>query len=381
MYDRLCKSYDSTWGILVRCYIDCEGFNMNIYTKEGWLDVPHIEEVADRNNIAFIAIIGKRQIGKTYGVLKHMLDSDKRFILLRGMRTELEMLERNVNSPFEKIAGYEGRIVFERNSEYTADISRIDVGEDGDIKTSIGMGAALSSIGRVRGFNGDIYSDVVFDEAIPESHLLKVRHGGDAFLNMYTTVSGNRELEGRPPLRVWLLANSNNLDSDILNALDITDVVERMSLRGEESRIIKDRGIMILLPDSKAITEKRKKTALYKAIGSNSKFAKMAYENEFAYNDYSDVGVKPLQEYKPLIRIGMGGYKAGIVIFLHKNDKTIYIAESVNTNVKHQYSDTDYARNKFIREYPEIKAAFLRGRITFQNMVVKNKFLNYIDLA
>lgn len=353
---------------------------MNIYTRDGWLDAKHIEEVADRNNIAFIVIIGKRQIGKTYGVLKLMLDSDKRFILLRGMRTELEMLERNVNSPFEKIKGYEGKILFEKNSDYTAEIIRQDIKEDEDGEshienTMIGMGAALSSVGRIRGFNGDLFSDVVFDEAIPESHLLKVRHGGDAFLNMYTTVAGNRELEGRPPLRVWLLANSNNLDSEILDALEITDIVERMSLKGEESRIIKERGIMILLPDSRAITEKRKKLALHRAIGGESKFAKMAYGNEFAYNDYTDVGTKPLAEYKPIILItGIG------TVYLHKSDKTLYITGGNDKNARHKYNESEYSKNKFIRDFPEIKAAFMRGRITFTNMTVKNAFLHYIDL-
>ena len=349
---------------------------MNIYTKGGWLDAPHIEEVANRNNISFIIIIGKRQIGKTYNVLKLMLDERKQFILLRGVKTELEMLKRNVNSPFEKIKGYEHRIVFESETEYTAAIIRLDDTEAGDeVKTTIGMAAALSSIGRIRGFNGDIYTDVVYDEFIPESHLLKVRHGDDAFNNMYTTIAGNRELEGKKPLRVWLLANSNNLDSDILNALGVTDVVERMSLRGEESRILKDRGIMILLPDSEMITEKRKQTALYKAIGGGSKFAKMAYENEFAYNDYTDVGTKPLAEYKPLIRLeGVG------VLHLHKCDKTLYMTDDYNQLVRFNYTDTDYGRMVFVREYPEIKAAYMRGRITFQNMVVKNKFLKYIDL-
>ena len=291
------------------------------------------------------------------------------------MRTELDMLKRNVNSPFEKIAGYGGRVLFESETDYTAQIIRTDAGEDGDIKTPIGMGAALSSIGRVRGFNGDIYTDVVYDEFIPESHLLKVRHGGDAFLNMYTTVAGNRELEGRPPLRCWLLANSNNLDSDILDALNVTDIVERMSLRGEESRIISDRGIMILLPDSQIITDKRKKTALYKAIGGGSKFAKMAYENEFAYNDYSDVGSKPLMEYKPLICI-----TGTLTIWLHKNDKTLYITATPDKSARHSYTLSEYSRNKFVRDFPEIKAAYLRGRITFQNMRTKNAFLHYIDL-
>lgn len=347
---------------------------MNIYLPNGYLDAAHIEEIADRNNIAFIVIIGKRQIGKTYNVLKLMLDEHKNFILLRGVKTELDMLKRNVNSPFEKIKGYENKIKFESETEYTASIVRIDTGEDGDTKTTIGMAGALSSIGRIRGFNGDIYTDVVYDEFIPESHLLKVRHADDAFNNMYTTIAGNRELEGRPPLRVWLLANSNNLDNDILKALNITEVVERMSLRGEESRILKERGIMIILPDSEVITEKRKQTALYRAIGGNSKFAKMAYGNEFAYNDYTDVASKPLAEYKPIITAGT------MIIHLHKAEKTLYITSLMKCKIPHVYTDTEYGRMTFCKDYPEIKAAYLRGRITFQSMSIKNYFLDFIDL-
>ena len=350
---------------------------MNIYTNAGWLDVPHIANIADRNNISFIVMIGKRQVGKTYGVLSYMLESDKRFCLLRSVKTELDMLKRNVNSPFEKIHGFENRVIFESDTEYTANIVRLDKLPDSEdfTKTNIGMAAALSSIGRIRGFNGDIYTDVVYDEFIPESHMLKVRHGDDAFNNMYTTIAGNRELEGRPPLRVWLLANSNNLDSDILRALDITDVVERMSLRGEESRILKERGIMILLPDSRAITEKRKQTALYRAIGGDSKFAQMAYENKFAYNDYSDVAHKPIAEFKPLILI-----RGAFTIYLHKSDKTLYVVDFKDKNARHVYTDSDYDKMRFIREFPEIKAAYLRGRFTFENMRVKNDFLKYIDL-
>lgn len=350
---------------------------MNIYDSNGYIDTRHIEKIADRNNISFIVIIGKRQVGKTYGVLKLMLDEDKRFILLRGVKTELDMLKRNVNSPFEKIKGYKDRICFKSDTEYTANIERLDDLEDGEERrVNIGLAAALSSIGRIRGFNGDQYSDVVYDEFIPESHLLKVRHGDDAFLNMYTTVSGNRELEGRKPLRVWLLANSNNLDNDILKALDITDVVERMSLRGEETRMLKDRGILILLPDSRIITEKRKETALYRAIGGGSKFAKMAYDNEFAYNDYSDVKACPLLEYKPFINVG------DVIIHLHKNDKTLYITDKYATRdyCKRSYADTDYGLMKFRKEGQDIRAAYMRGRVYFQNMAIKSLFLQYLDL-
>lgn len=364
---------------------------MRLYLKSGYLDVPHVAEVADRNNVALIIIIGKRQIGKTYGVLKYMLDMQKHFILLRSVMAEMEMLKHNVANPFDAIKGYENRVVFESETQYTANIVRLDSkwiadededkgtteesGHCEDIKTNIGMLSALSAIGRVRGINGRQFSDVVYDEFIPESHLLKVRNGGDAFLNMYTTIAGNREIEGEKPLRVWLLANSNNLDNDILNALNITGVVEKMSLRGEESRILKDRGIMVILPDSKQITEKRKRGALYRAIGGDSKFSKMAYENAFAYNDYTDVGAKPLQEYKPLILI-----TGGFTIYLHKSDKSLYVCQMLDGNARHKYTQSDHDKMRFTRDYPEIKAAYLRGRFTFSNMVVKNAFLNYIEL-
>lgn len=348
---------------------------MKLYLKSGYLDVPHVAEVADRNNISIIIIIGKRQIGKTYGVLKFMLDEQKQFILLRSVMAEMDMLKHNVASPFDAIKGYSGHVVFESETQYTANIVRIDESEEGEEKTNIGMLSALSAIGRVRGINGRRFSDVVYDEFIPESHLLKVKNGGDAFLNMYTTIAGNREIEGEKPLRVWLLANSNNLDNDILNALNITGVVEKMSLRGEESRILKDRGIMVILPDSQLITEKRKKGALYRAIGGDSKFSQMAYENAFAYNDYTDVGAKPLQEYKPLISVG-----GTFTIYLHKSDKVLYVCDIVDNNARHKYTQSDYDRMKFTRDYPEVKAAYLRGRFTFQNMTVKNAFLDYLDL-
>ena len=348
---------------------------MKLYLKNGFLDVPHVAEVADRNNISIIIIIGKRQIGKTYGVLKFMLDEQKQFILLRSVMAEMDMLKHNVASPFDAIKGYSGHVVFESETQYTANIVRIDESEEGEEKTNIGMLSALSAIGRVRGINGRRFSDVVYDEFIPESHLLKVKNGGDAFLNMYTTIAGNREIEGEKPLRVWLLANSNNLDNDILNALNITGVVEKMSLRGEESRILKDRGIMVILPDSQMITEKRKKGALYRAIGGDSKFSQMAYENAFAYNDYTDVGAKPLQEYKPLISVG-----GSFTIYLHKSDKVLYVCDIVDNNARHKYTQSEYDRMKFTRDYPEVKAAYLRGRFTFQNMTVKNAFLDYLDL-
>lgn len=345
---------------------------MNIYTKEGWLDTAHIDEVADKNHISFIVIIGKRQVGKTFGVLKLFLDTDRRFIFLRRVKPELDMLTKGVNSPFEKIPCGGDTITFKGSSEYSAAIERTNA-ETGEVR-EIGVGMTLTSVGRVRGFNGDAYTDLLLDEFIPEEHLFKVRNEGDAFLNAHVTISGNRELEGKPPLKCWLLSNSNNLNSPILDALNITGVVEKMSIRGEEARILKDRGIMILLPESHEVINKRKQTALYKAIGGDSKFSRMAYGNEFAYNDYTDVCLKPIIEYIPLVSIGK------ITINLHKNDKTLYITDRVKQKARYEFTDSETHKNSFNRRFGDIRAAYLKGRTYFQDMRVKNYFLDIVDM-
>lgn len=344
---------------------------MNIYTKEGWLDIEHIADICDKNNINFIIIIGKRQVGKTYGVLKYILDNHKTFVFTRRVKDELNMLTKNVNSPFEKV--YPGEVIFTKDSEYTAEISRLEKNEENEtIKKRIGIGTALSSIGKIRGFNGDIYTDWIFDEFIPEEHLFKISNEGDAFLNAHTTINGNRELEGRPCIRTWLLANSNNLDSDILTALNVTKIVEKMSIRAEESRMLKDRGILILLPESKKVVEKRKLGGLYKAIGGDSKFSKMAYENEFAYNDYTDIRLQPLIQFNALITIGH------ITICLHKNNKTLYIVNRLRVKPKYILTDSDTDVMRFNREFADIRLAYLNGRCSFEDMTVKNYFLSLI---
>ena len=131
---------------------------------------------------------------------------------------------------------------------------------------------------------------------------------------------------------------------------------------------------MILLPDSTQITAKRKTTALFRAIGSDSKFSRMAFENEFAYNDYTDVSTKPLQEYNPIIKC------ADIIIHLHKNDKSLYVTGNYKAKCKKIYDDSDYSKMVILREFPELKAAYLNGRMIFQSMLVKNKFLHYFDM-
>lgn len=347
---------------------------MRLYTKEGWLDIPHIAEICDKNNINFVIIIGKRQVGKTYGVLKYMLDEKKGFIFLRTNKSEYDVIKSGYNSPFDKIDEYKGRIVFKSEGEYSSEIIRLDKVGDEEIKTPVGKFAALTTFGHIRGINGDDYTDVVHDEFIPEEHMLRVKGAGSALLNLHDSVNGNRELEGRPCLRVWLLANSNDLCNSVLEALNLIKVVERMTLRGEEYHMDKKRGFLVLLPDSSVIVSQRAKGGLYKMIGTDNDYARMALGNEFSKNDFSDVRNMPLLEYNPFITVGK------ITIHMHKWNKSLYITEKVKAQAKHNFTSSESDLRRLNRQFGDLRPCYMSGRAIFQTMQVKSYFTQIIGL-
>ena len=338
---------------------------MGLYLESGYLDFDHIEKVANSNRINFIVVIGKRQVGKTYGTLDLMLRRGYYFVLLRRTADEMKFISVDVNNPFEKLPY---KIKIESESKYTAKIVRFD-----DVAERIGSVMALSTVAKIRGFDGSRYTDLVYDECIPETHIVRLRNEGDAFLNCYTTIAGNRELDGQPPLRAWLLANSNDIEAPILSALGISEIVERMSYSGKEIAVLTERGIMVILPDSERVTERRAKTALYRAVGTSSDFAKMSLNNEFSYNDVSDVRRVNMEQYKPLVRI-----TGQFTMWEHKNNGTVYISGESRAKFPHEYNNNEADRRRFRNDFPDARALYIMGGVSFQTVGVKSLFVDFI---
>lgn len=352
---------------------------MDFYLDNGYLDVPKLDAYCDKHGVNMVFIIGKRQVGKTYGVLHYMLDKHKQFILMRRTAKEMGMIAKGVNSPFEKLHGYEGKVSLSGSEDSgTMQIVLTDTDSETTIEHDVGLAVALSTVASIRGFNGDPYTDLVYDECIPESHVYKIPHEDEAILNAHVTINGNRELEGRPAIRCWFLANSNKLDCAILKAFNLTDIVEKMSIKGEEFRLLKERGILIFMPASTEITEKRANTALFRAIAGTNDFTKMALGNEFSHNDFSDVERQDLKQYKLICNIEG---EEPLCLMRHKSKAQLYVCERYywGDNVP-SYGGQTFWRNKFKKDYPNVRAYYLRGKIRFVNATVKYNFLAYLDL-
>lgn len=254
--------------------------------------------------------IGGRGTGKTYSALSGALDGKckGKFIYMRRTSAELDLLvdtdKGEGANPFKPMNRNMQRNVGMRkivknvagiyNREENDDKKLVHVGEP------LGYGLALSTVSSIRSVDFSDVTDWFYDEFIKEKHVKKITGECDALLNAYETINRNRELEGQPPLYLWMMANSNDIYNPIFIGLGIVSDIEKMVKKGDSDKYYPDRGLAIhLLAGESEFIEKKKQTALYR-LTKGTNFYNMALGNNFAYNDFSLITQRNITGYRPI---------------------------------------------------------------------------------
>lgn len=339
--------------------------SVTIYTKDGWLDIPAIRSLGCWLHI----IIGPRQVGKTYGVTKSFIERGKPFMFMRRTTDELKAICGDpALDPWIKLdkEGYHVRMVPIPGAKTYA-IGEADP-NTGKIVNRQGIGISLSTISAVRGFSGDQYEDLLFDEFIPEEYVVVRRAMGDAFVNAHKTIDGNRVLEGRPTITTWLLANSNTIESPILLALNLLDDLDDLIRTGQEWKVTKN-NVFLALPKSELITTQQAQTPLMRQIEGTKAFDMMV-KNEFAYNNLEKVKKHSLTGWQPYLNIG----KLGI----WSSGTHFYVTTTKGKAVS--YLDTEDEIKRCDREHPEIRLMYLNGYVTFYSTKTYLTFKDYLKI-
>lgn len=294
---------------------------------------------------------------------------------MRRTLSELEFVAADPSeNPFSKIATTTGDssyfITLNRSSKYTFELNRANVADvENPVENveNLGMCTSLSSVAKIRGFNGSRYTKILYDEFIPEKHVAKINNEFSALANAYETINSNRELNNEKPVELWLLANSNNLGSPILEGFGLTDKIEHMQRRGQEFSILPDRGILIVLAMDSPISKKKRKTALYKAI-PDSNFTKMSLENKFSYDSDDHIQTFNLKEFRPHCTIG------NLTFLTHKGGERVYVIDkALSAPVNFDDSEIGWTQLKLF--FPALYFYYIDGDLFFQNFSVKQKVL------
>lgn len=341
-----------------------------IYTTEGWLDIEYIASLECWLNV----IIGPRQVGKTYGTIKYLLDHDIYHMYMRRTADELDVITEDPDlNPYRDMEneGYQTALIRQGKGwivgDWEPDPEKEDVVK---IVKRRGIGMPLSRIAKIRGFSGQQYTDVVLDEFIPEKMVVTRKAEGDAFKNALITISGNRVDKGMKPLRVWMLANSNDLFSPIMLAMNLITIVEEMGRRNEEIRVT-DSGVCVVLPKSQNIIERRMRDPMLKHLNDNSSMARMAFSNDFAYNSRDFIKPKNIKGWKPYFRT--------YTFYVWENGEAFYVCQSKHSKGK-EHGDSRDERIRCGMEYPWVQLYYRLGKFTFSDATTLYRFKEYFSI-
>jgi len=336
---------------------------MNIYLDNGYLNMKAIIELP----VPFIFIAGARGIGKTYGSIDYCCQNRLSSIYMRRMQRQTNIAANGKLSPYRRYA--EKNLLNYKCHSIEDNIYECSLFNDKE-EVYQGLILALSTMANLRGLDGTPYDLMILDEFIPETHERAIRNEADVLFNAYETISRNREIEGKEPLKFLAMANSNNIINPIFKELQLIRVAENLSQKSQEVHVDEKKGYALIIPQSSPISEQKKDTALYK-LTEGTAFNDMALDNQFSQNVRTNIASKNFKDYTPLCRAGE------LTILRQRSGRKIYITSHDNAGGAPRFGSTEVELERFRRHFAFVWFAYIEGLVTFEEYVCEAIFRSY----
>lgn len=307
---------------------------------------------------AIVMVVGGRGVGKTYGVLQELYRRGTQHFYLRRTQSQIDIAMSVEMCPWNAIPGVMEEMHLATINKYCRGLY-YGTAEDGEIGPPLVIGAALSTFSNIRGISAPHVTHMVFDEFIPEPHERPIKNEGAALLNAYETINRNRELEGKEPVKLVCLANSNQLNNPLFAELGIVEMALRMQQTGEEVRYMPERGIELLILNNSKISKRKGSTAIYKAANNSSMFYKSGIQNAFAVTSV------PVKSHR------LNGYKAvwcigGITIYKPPTNSLQWYVSTVRSGDPLIFADDEEGRARFKAHAAILFPLSLQNRIDYE---------------
>ncbi len=321
-----------------------------------------VRDYKDKYN--WIIAIGGRRMGKTYSILKFLIeeaDKGRNFLYMRRTQKEIDLSVTEIGNPFRSI-----NMDMKRNIYPTGKKNGIGFFSDGNDENVIGYACGLSTISSLRGYDmSDVYY-IFLDEFINMNGVDSLK--GKTFLNLmnvWQTVDNNREMRGKQAVKVILASNSNHLNDDIIFNLKLAEVIRKIKTaeRKECYAYFNDEKRYVYIDVyNKGFRDKADETAI-SAMSKGTSYYEMAFENSFADDYMNDVKKFNLHEFDHLVSF------ENVYFYKHKSRNFIYCSRSRFNDVPRFYRNTveDFKRNYGLLLYRFITS----GRCFYQDYDLK----------
>lgn len=331
-------------------------------------------------------VVGGRNTGKTYGTLTHFLDQDWKLVFCKRTNDDIDTLTAG-NKLGQEAAEYDldispyADINADRGTEVKAYKVKTGLGafynaEDGKAKGSpVGYLASLHRVAKIKGFGGlQICKAVVFDEFIPQPWERVDRKEGDQLMDLYKTVARAKAIKYGEELKLILLANAVSVWNPTCDTLEIVDVIADMAARKQETFYDEERRIFVrILKTPDTIIEKEKQTGIYKTM-KNTAWGRMAFGNEFGYNDFSQIRHMALKNFRPVV----GVVNKNKTWYIYNNEETFYMCASKASGVKIYDLNLESDQKTFYYDHViDLQMATMERRMWYDNYTMYDMITCY----
>lgn len=258
----------------------------------------------------FIFVYGGRGTGKTYSALRTVIEDKIKFCFIKRTMDDVKelcggnklsdrkktaasvtySLEDTDISPFSPLNRDFGWNILpweKPDSKGLAFAFETDAANN-PVGKPYGYIAALSAAGKFKGFDISDTDVLIFDEFVPQPGERISKHEGDMIKNFYLTVQRDRLQRGRPPLRMWALANTDQVASPLIRGFGLLNEVVEMAVNNQEYMYIPERHILLhKLKTSKEFIDVEKQSPIYSAVADGDPWKSMALGNNFSKDDFS----------------------------------------------------------------------------------------------
>lgn len=355
---------------------------INLYDKNGWVDIEKIDKIS--KGCVWVVMIGARSIGKTFSMCRYLIDKpDGQFLFLRRTQSQYKLISNNITNPFIPVIN-KGMcpdlitIPISKTQDITA-IHRCEYNEEEDKMDPIGepVGFFSSALGfhNIRGFSLPGVNRIVVDEFIDEKSSRKVRGEWDSYTNLVESVKRNRFLEDpNAHLKVYLMSNSNDLESPVLDGLGLVNIAYKMQETGQMVYINNRRHICLIMFKNSPISEMKSHDPFYESLDdvSNEEFKAMALDNKFDVGSTALLKSMNLKEFTPICTV------ANLTIYQHKSEPFYYVSPTkIGTCPVYGKSETELLR--FQNNNGGLWIAYLHNQMFFETIAEEVKFKSIFD--
>lgn len=328
-------------------------------------------------------IIGGRNTGKTYSSLKSCYLQGRKFVFVKRTLEDVALICDQKKQENEPDADFSPFKSINRDLDINVRAYRIkkgiggfyDCDEDGQPKgLPIGYIVSLSGVSKVKGFDLSDCDWIIFDEFIPQPWERINRREGEQLLDLYKTVSRDREHRGKKALKLICLANATKISNPVCNILEITDKLVDMQIGKASYYKDMERGIFVhQIKDNAAFMEEEAKSKIYKAMAATD-WGRMALNNEFGYDDFTAVKHSNLKNYIPMF--GVKFRSKTYYIYNKEGEFYMCLAPSKVQRIYNLKVENDQ-KALFIDWIIDLQEASIDGRMIFEQYTMYDLIMNY----